>query len=319
MMRVMRSWDAVTSYPEVKGGAVTLGNFDGVHLGHRQILAELQGHAMAVNGPATLVTFEPHPRAVLFPDEAPRRLCLLHDRLTWIREAGVAASLVLPFNRELAACSAEAFTRKLHDAFQFKHMHVGYDFAFGRGREGHSAMLRELGDVLNFTVSEASAFEFHSAVVSSSRIRSLIEAADFKETEALLGRPYEVSGHVCLGDQRGQQIGFPTANLETDQLVHPPAGIYAVWAGVVDAEHHTRYFPAVAYLGYRPTFQGRSLILETHLLDQTMDLYHSRLIVRFVTRIREDRTFKHAEALARQIKKDCAYAASILAHSIAPK
>ncbi|MDQ6975905.1 MAG: riboflavin biosynthesis protein RibF [Mariprofundaceae bacterium] len=313
MMRVMRSWDAVASYPEVQEGAITIGNFDGVHLGHRQIFAELQGHAMAVNGPSTLLTFEPHPRAVLFPDEEPRRLCLLHDRLRWIREAAVSAVLVLPFDRALAQCSAEDFTRKLHDSFHFKHMHVGYDFAFGRDRQGHSAMLRELGDVLNFTVSEAAAFELHGGVVSSSRIRSLIEAADFQEVEALLGRPYEVSGHVCLGEQRGRALGFPTANLETKQLVHPPAGIYAVWAGVLDDAHALHYFPAVAYLGYRPTFQGRTLILETHLLEQDINLYHSRLIVRFVTRIREDRTFKHAEALTRQIKKDCAYAQALLA------
>jgi riboflavin kinase/FMN adenylyltransferase len=301
----MRSWEAVADYPEVQGGAITIGNFDGVHLGHQQVLAELDGHARAVEGPANLVTFEPHPRAVLFPEEAPRRLCLLHDRLSLIRDAGVHSTLVLPFDKALAQWSAETFTRKLHQAFGFKHMHVGYDFAFGRDRQGHSAMLRELGESLHFTVSEANAFELHGGVVSSSRIRSLIEAADFASAEALLGRPYEVSGHVCKGEQRGRTMGFPTANLETEHLVHPPAGIYAVWAGMPEADGTVRYLPAVAYLGYRPTFQGRSLILETHVLDQTLDLYHHRLIVRFVRRIREDRTFKHADALARQIRKDC--------------
>jgi len=305
MMRVMRSWDAVTDYPEVQGGAISIGNFDGVHLGHQQVLAELDGHARAVGGPANLVTFEPHPRAVLFPEEAPRRLCSLHDRLSLIRDTGVHSTLVLAFDKALAQWSAETFTRTLHQAFGFKHMHVGYDFAFGHDRQGHSAMLRELGESLHFTVTEANAFELHGGVVSSSRIRSLIEAADFTAAEGLLGRPYEVSGHVCKGEQRGRTMGFPTANLETEHLVHPPAGIYAVWAGIPDSDGSVRYLPAVAYLGYRPTFQGRSLILETHILDQTLDLYHHRLIVRFVTRIREDRTFKHADALARQIRKDC--------------
>jgi riboflavin kinase/FMN adenylyltransferase len=171
---------------------------------------------------------------------------------------------------------------------------------------------------LNFTVTEANAFELHGGVVSSSRIRSLIEAADFAAVEALLGRPYEVSGHVCKGEQRGRTIGFPTANLETDCLVHPPAGIYAVWAGVLHADGSVHYLPAVAYLGYRPTFQGRSLILETHILDETLDLYHHRLIVRFVTRMREDRTFKHADALAKQIRKDCDAARQHLATIVAP-
>lgn len=313
MMRVMRSWDAVAEHPELQGGAITIGNFDGVHLGHRQILAELQGHALDVGGPSIVVTFEPHPRAVLFPDEAPRRLCLLHERLEWLRDAGANAVLVLAFDRALAQCTAEVFARKLHDSFQFKHMHVGYDFAFGHDRQGHSEILRTLGETLNFTVSTAAAFELHGAVVSSSRIRSLIEAADFSKVESLIGRPYVISGHVGKGDQRGRSLGFPTANLETENLVHPPAGIYAVWAGVLNEEGIMKHLPAVAYLGYRPTFQGRTLILETHILGrEDFNLYHSRLSVHFVQRIREDRTFKHADALARQISKDCEAAERIL-------
>ncbi len=311
-MRVMRHWHSISQHPELHGCALTIGNFDGVHLGHRQILAELRGHALNANGKACVVTFEPHPRAVLFPDEAPRRLGHLHDRLEWLRQCGVDGVLVLPFNHELAACSAETFTRRLHENFGFKHIHVGYDFAFGHDRQGHSDMLRQLGEQLSFTVSEAAAFELHGGVVSSSRIRSLIEAADFAAAEALLGRPYEVSGHVCKGEQRGRSLGFPTANLTTEELVHPPAGIYAVWAGISDQQQAVRYLPAVSYLGYRPTFQGRSLILETHLLDQQCDLYHQRLRVRFVQRIREDRSFRGAEALARQIRKDCDNARALL-------
>ncbi len=315
-MRVMRGWQSVAEHPELHGGALTIGNFDGVHLGHRQILRELRQHAPA-GGACCVVTFEPHPRAVLFPEEAPRRLGRLHDRLEWLRASGIDGVLVLHFDRQLASCSALAFAERLYDVFSFRHIHVGYDFAFGRGREGHGEMLRELGRRLRFSVSESEPFELYGGVVSSSRIRSLIEAADFSLAAKLLGRPYEVSGHVCKGEQRGRRLGFPTANLETDELVHPPAGIYAVWAGV-PGKTGIRYDPAVSYLGYRPTFQGRSLILETHLLDQDVDLYHRRLHVCFVQRIREDRSFHDAKALARQIRKDCDAARALLREHAPP-
>lgn len=302
-MKILRSWRADGALH----GAVTVGNFDGVHLGHEQILAETRGHALDVGGPAIAVTFEPHPRKILFPKETPRRLCHLHEKLELLSQAGMDAVLLLHFSREIATWSAETFIRRLHQTLRFRHIHAGYDFAFGHNREGDVLLLRTLGEELGFTVSEAAAFELHGAVVSSSRIRSAIEAADFDLARDLLGRPYSISGHVGKGDARGRKLGFPTANLDVKDLAHPPAGVYAVWA-----ECEGCRWPAVAYFGYRPTFAGRTLILETHILNDQPDLYKKRLKVSFVARIREDRAFRTPEDLIRQIAKDCDAARQIL-------
>jgi len=306
-MRIFRSWKTAAKDSSIRLGAVTVGNFDGVHMGHQQVLAELKGHALAVHGPAVAVTFEPHPRAVLYPKEAPRRLCHLHERLNLIKEAGVDAVLLMHFGLEMAAWTPEKFIRRLHDSINFRHMHVGYDFAFGHDRAGDTADLRNLADELKYTVSEAAAFEMHDAVVSSSRIRSAIEAADFDLTSDLLGRPFSISGHVGRGDGRGRQLGFPTANLDLRDLAHPPPGIYAV-----HTECRGESWNGAAYLGFRPTFGGRTMRLETHVLDDSPDFYKKRLTVTFVRRIREDRAFKVHADLTTQIAKDCQAARKIL-------
>jgi len=308
-MKVIHSWAITKADTSIHGGAVTIGNFDGVHMGHEQVLAETRGHALDVHGPAIAVTFEPHPRAVLFPEETPRRLCHLHERLEGLKHAGMDATLLLHFNAELAAWPAERFIRQLHESLRFRHIHAGYDFAFGHDRKGDAEVLRSLGEELGFTVSVAEAFEMHGAVVSSSRIRSSIEAADFKLAEELLGHPYAISGHVGKGEQRGRKLGFPTANLDVRDLAHPPIGIYAV-----HAESGERRWNGAAYFGYRPTFKGRTLMLETHVFDDAPDLYKHRLKVTFVERIREDRAFTAPDDLARQIAEDCKAARRILTH-----
>ena len=305
-MQVLHTWEEAEA-AGIVAGALTVGNFDGVHMGHQQVLAELKGHAEVAGGASVVVTFEPHPRAVLFPEESPRRLGHVHERLQHLERLGVDVVLLLEFNRELAAWTAEKFAQALYRAFHFRHMHVGYDFAFGRGREGQIADLRRMGDAQGFTVSEASAFEMLGAVVSSSRVRSAIEAADFAMAEQLLGRTYAISGEVLHGEQRGRAMNFPTANVDVAGLAHPPVGIYAVRASV-GAEH----WLGAAYLGYRPTFQGRTLLLETHLLDASLDLYGKILEVSFVRRIREDRTFTGADDLSVQIAQDCDAARTIL-------
>jgi len=304
-MRLFRTWHA---WPDAwRGGAVTIGNFDGVHLGHGQIIAETRGHALEVGGPAVAVTFEPHPRAVLFPAEAPRRLCHLHERLERLDTYGLDAVLLLHFNQQIARWSADHFVRQLHRTLGFRHVHAGYHFAFGQGRGGDAQLLRRLGEELGFTVTVAQPFELAGGIVSSSRVRSAVEAADFRLAECLLGRPYSISGHVAHGDKRGRQLGFPTANLPVRGLVHPPIGVYAV-----HAEAHGRRWDGAAYLGYRPTFGGRTLVLETHVFDDAPNLYRQRLRVTFVARVREDRAFSSPEDLREQIRQDCIAARMIL-------
>ncbi|MDQ6990751.1 MAG: bifunctional riboflavin kinase/FAD synthetase [Mariprofundaceae bacterium] len=306
-MQVFHSWDEAKN-AHILGGAITVGNFDGVHMGHQQVLAELKGHAEAVEGTSIVVTFEPHPRAILFPKESPRRLGHVSERLQCLEKAGVDAVLLLPFNKELSTWSAEKFSQTLYETFQFKHMHVGYDFAFGHDRQGHINDLRLLGEKNGFTVSEAAAFEMLGAVVSSSRVRSAIEAADFDMARKLLGRHYSISGEVLHGDKRGREMNFPTANVDVQGLAHPPVGIYAVRAST---SHKT--WNGAAYLGYRPTFNGRTLLLETHVLDDSPDLYGQILTVECIQRIREDRKFTGAHDLALQIAEDCEAARKILA------
>ena len=303
MKRLLRHWQGL----KVPAGAVTIGNFDGVHLGHQQVLAETRGHAEAAGGPAVAVTFEPHPRAVLYPKEEPRRLCRLHERLELLFAAGMDAVLLLRFTKELAAMPAEAFIRRLHAALRFRHLHVGYDFAFGHGRRGDARLLARLGEELGFATTQAAPFAKLGAVVSSSRIRSAVEAADFALAEALLGRPYTISGHVGRGDQRGRLLGFPTANLDPTGLAHPPPGVYAVRAWT-----RNQRWNGAAYLGYRPTFGGRRLVLEVHLFDDHPELYKQRLTVAFVARIREDRAFASKDELIAQIVADCEAARRVL-------
>lgn len=311
-MLILRSFSAAAK-AGLDGCAITIGNFDGVHMGHQQVLAELNGHAAAVarqrGGAAksVAITFEPHPRAFLYPKEAPRRLSHLHERLDHLKTAGIDAVLLLHFNRELASMSAEDFITTIFHSLKFRHIHVGYDFAFGKDRQGQAGMMRKLGDSHDFTVSEASAFAMHGAVVSSSRIRSAIEAADFELASTLLGRCYSISGRIGHGDKRGREMGFPTANIQVKDLTHPPVGIYAAWA-----EYDGKTVQSAAYLGYRPTFDGRTLLLETHLLDTSENLYGKRIKVHFVQRIREDRSFISADDLAQQIRSDCLAAKTIL-------
>ena len=305
-MKIFHSWDEAKD-SDIRGGAITVGNFDGVHMGHEQVLAETRGHAINANGPTIVVTFEPHPRAVLYPEEAPRRLCHLQEKLQYLEAEGVDAVLLLEFTKELAGWPAERFSTTLLETFAFNHIHVGYDFAFGHDREGHVDDLRTLGDEAGFTVSVAAAFEMMGAVVSSSRIRSAVEAADFELANKLLGRDYSIAGTVLHGEKRGRQMNFPTANVDVADLAHPPVGIYAVRANTRD-----KAWKGAAYLGYRPTFKGRTLLLETHLLDDSPDLYDQCLNVSFIKRIREDRKFTGHADLASQIAKDCDAAREIL-------
>ncbi|MDX8384261.1 MAG: bifunctional riboflavin kinase/FAD synthetase [Ghiorsea sp.] len=307
-MQIIRSF-AAAQQANLQDCAITIGNFDGVHMGHQQVLAELKGHALAMGqaSKSVVITFEPHPRAFLYPAEAPRRLSHLHERLEYLKQAGVDAVLLLHFNAELAAKSAEEFMHTLQDCLGFKHIHVGYDFAFGKNRQGQADMMRKLGDTHDFTVSEAAAFAMFDGIVSSSRIRSSIEAADFTLANTLLGRQYSISGRVGHGEKRGRKMGFPTANLQVKDLTHPPVGIYAAWA-----EYEGKKVKSATYLGYRPTFDGRTLLLEAHLLDTQQDLYGKRIKVHFVQRIREDRAFVSMDILRQQIAEDCAAAHLIL-------
>ncbi len=279
----------------------TIGNFDGVHLGHRTILARVVQRARELQAQAVAVTFEPHPLAVLRPEAALPRLTTPEQKLALLADCGLDAAVVLPFTREFAAMRARDFvTRYFCQGLRVREVVVGHDYAFGRGREGNIDLLKEMGQGHGFTVQVVWAVEVDGAVVSSSLVRALLRLGQVDQARDLLGRPYGVVGEVVRGKGRGAAVlGVPTANIRPANELLPATGIYAVWV-----RRGAKTLPGVANVGTCPTFENGELSLEVHLLGFNGDLYGETLEVDFVARLREERCFRSVDALAAQIKKD---------------
>ena len=288
--------------------ALTIGVFDGVHLGHRHVLSLLAAEASERGLGTAVMTFDPHPLTVVAPDAAPRLLTTVDQRLELLAAMGVDRTAVLPFSDRVRSLSPAAFvTEILRDALDARIVAVGEDFRFGRDRTGNVEFLREMGEGVGFETIVVSLVGDDSPV-SSTRIRRLVADGDVAAAAVLLGRHHEVRGEVVRGDGRGASIGIPTANLDLpDGVAVPARGVYAVRVGVADEEH-----PGVANIGVRPTFGGEEETLEVHLLSGGRDLYGSGLAVRFVDRIRDERRFDGIEALVAQIGSDIGEARRIL-------
>ena len=289
---------------------LTLGNFDGVHRGHQEILATAVRHAAEKDAQPAVLTFEPHPIAVLAPDKAPPIIQSLHDRLETIRDHGIATVVLQRFTREFAAMDPEAFVRDfLLRHVELAHIVVGYNVNFGRDRAGTSETLRTLGVRLGFGVDVVGPVVADGEEVSSTRLRDAIRQGDMPRVRRLLGRPYAFRGRVVTGDRRGRTLGFPTANLHLKPgLLIPPDGVYAVLADVDGTERR-----GVLNVGIRPTFGGRRRTIEAHLLDFDGDLYRRWLVVRVVERLRGEATFAGPDALRAAIADDIARARGVLA------
>lgn len=296
---------------------LTIGNFDGVHIGHRAILRTVVERAHALDGAAIVYTFDPHPRKVLQPQTAPRLLATLDQKLEWLAEAGIDHVVIEPFTREFAGTDPERFVRDyLHARFRPLEVYVGYDFHFGKDREGSMRLLSEMGPRLGFAVTIVPEVTIGDEDVNSTRIRALLAEGDVELAARLLGRLYTVRGRVVEGDRRGHALGFPTANLETENEVLPASGVYAARVRRVDAEEGEGVSPArpaVANLGHRPTFGGDlRFVIEAHLIDFEGDLYGERLDLGFVKRLREEQRFEGPEALREQIARDVDAARAVL-------
>jgi len=290
---------------------LTLGNFDGVHLGHQEILRRLVLQARALGGSAIVLTFQPHPTAVLAPARAPRLITDWRTRVNLIAAMGVDAIIVQHFTRAFAAVSADEFVRRfLVDGLGVRAVVVGHRVSFGHNRTGGAETLRQLGGRWNFGVEVIGPVEVSGMLVSSSAVREAISVGDFERARTLLGRVFSVAGRVIHGHHRGQVLGFPTANLRIPDLVLPPDGVYAVRALVKGVPRE-----GVANLGFNPTFQQHERSLETHLFDLNDDLYGQRMEVRFVRRLRGEAKFPTVQALAEQIARDAAAARTALAAS----
>jgi riboflavin kinase / FMN adenylyltransferase len=293
---------------------LTLGNFDGVHLGHQAIIQRAVERAHALGVATVVLTFEPHPIAVLAPDRAPPIIQPLHDRLATLRALGVDAVVLQRFTRTFAALDPEAFVRDfLVRHVTLRHVVVGYNVNFGRDRAGSGETLRALGPRFGFGVDVVGPVVAGGEQVSSTRLRDVLGAGDMRGARTLLGRPYAFRGRVVVGDRRGRTLGFPTANLHLKPgLLLPPDGVYAVTAAI-----DGRREPGVLNIGVRPTFGGRRRTIEAHFLDVSPDLYGRWLVVELIERLRDEAVFAGPEALRAAITADVARARTVLAAEIA--
>lgn len=287
----------------------TLGNFDGVHIGHREILSRVVSDARSRGGRAIVITFHPHPISVLAADRAPAPICSLADRLRSFREAGMDLALVQRFTPEFSRMDAAAFVeRYLVRGLGLEKIIIGHNVSFGQGRGGNAERLTELGQGLGFEVEVVGPVALGETRVSSSIIRQLLRAGDVAGARAMLGAPYGIGGRVVSGKKRGRTIGFPTANLRPDQEPLVPDGVYAA-----RVEHPGGASLAVANLGTNPTFGDLTQrSLEAHLLDFSGDLYGKRLRVELVERIRGEAKFASIDALVMQIRRDAERARELL-------
>jgi riboflavin kinase / FMN adenylyltransferase len=300
-------WNELDAFPTGREPLVaTIGNFDGVHLGHRAILASVTAAAKARSARSLLITFDPHPLAVVAPSRRPRLLQTRRQKLETLEDARIDGVLILPFDRELASLDGESFFGEfLAQRLQFASVHVGRNFRFGRARGGDLRVLEAIGRDRGFSVVGVPPVEIAGETVSSSAIRAAIEEGDVERARAMLGRPFAVTGEVIRGDGRGRTLEFPTANLAVENETIPRRGVY-----VTETVAFASRFPSVTNVGVRPTFGGTTLSVETHLLDVDEDLYGERLEVRFLARLRDERTFRGAAELADQIARDRAAASS---------
>ena len=289
---------------------LTVGNFDGVHLGHRAIVETVVDRAKALRGQAVVYTFDPHPRKVLQPSRAPLLLTTLEQKIELLELAGVDAVIVEPFTLEFAKTSPEAFIREnLHARIRPVEVYVGDDFHFGRDRQGSMRTLTEMGPRLGFSVTIIPEVTVDEGDVNSTRIRELLAEARLEEAAAMLGRPYTVRGLVVEGDRRGRSLGFPTANLDPENEILPGTGVYAGSVRLLDAGDPPcdGEWPAVVNVGTRPTFHDSGRVLaEAHLIDFDGDLYGRRVEISFRFHLRPERRFDDVEALRQQISADVA-------------
>lgn len=291
------------------GSCLTIGNFDGVHLGHAKLLQRVRDRAAATAMVPMALTFDPHPRNVLAGHAAPPAITTLDQKLECFKANGIQVAVILPFTRELAAMSAEDFVRDVLVAgLRLKHLVIGYDYAFGKGRQGDFEVLTALGQRYGFTVERLDPVIINGAVVSSTRIRDMIRAGQVWEVRPLLGRYHQVGGTVVHGFRRGRKLGFPTANLAPTEELLPMPGVYAVWV-----EYGGAIRPGVANVGKNPTFGENALTVEAHLLDFKGNIYDKPIRVHFVQRLRAEKRFSGPDELSKRIREDIGLARMILA------
>lgn len=296
--------------PRQQGGVLTIGNFDGVHLGHQELIARTMEKAEQLGVPSVVMTFEPHAFEFFSRDNVTiPRLTRFREKFHGIAACGVDNVLVIPFNQQLAELSAREFVvQVIYEKLKPKHIVVGDDFHFGHKRQGNIALLVEMGQALGFTVEALPTVQIDGERVSSTRVRKVLGEGNLALVGELLDHPYWMQGRVRHGDQRGRTIGFPTANIFLQRHLTPVKGVYVVKMRGLDPARPEKAWPGVANIGQRPTFDGTRTILEVHLLDFNKDIYGRYVEVEFCEKVRDEAKYPNFEALKEQIAKDVQFA-----------
>ncbi|MGH8119023.1 MAG: bifunctional riboflavin kinase/FAD synthetase [Gammaproteobacteria bacterium] len=288
-----------------RGCVATIGNFDGLHLGHQAVIRQLHEVAADCGLPAAVVIFEPQPQEFLAPDRAPARLMRLRDKIEWLARHDADRLLCLRFNRGLAECTPRQFVeRVLVAGLAVKHLIVGDDFRFGKNREGGYDTLVKLAGQSGYQVDHTTTCAIEGGRVSSTRVREALASGDMQLAARLLGRPYAISGRVIHGDKRGRELGYPTINMDLHRLRSPVVGIFVSRVHGLGTESS----PAVTSVGNRPMFAGTRMLVETHLLDYAGDAYGANIQVELLQKLREEEMFRNNSELQQQIERDIAMA-----------
>ncbi|MGE4545147.1 MAG: bifunctional riboflavin kinase/FAD synthetase [Pedobacter sp.] len=297
-MKIIHNLEELTS--PIDNAVVTIGNFDGIHLGHREIFRRVVRRSRDVGGTSVVYTFVPHPLKIVAPEHAPALINTYPEKEKLIEASCIDVLICAPFTRELAELPAHRFVREiLVEKIGLSHLVVGYDYLFGKDRSGDIQLLRRMGEYLGFTVEVLEPIATHGQVYSSTRVREMIRQGQVSEVVEVLGRHYTFEGKVVHGFGRGAKLGFPTANLKTDKELMPCPGVYAVKVKRGDVLHD-----GVLNLGQNPTFCAAGSFIEVHLLDFEADLYGENLRVYFVERLRDEKCFDGPEALRAAIGED---------------
>lgn len=298
-MRVCNLLNDITA--PFENAVVTIGNFDGVHLGHREIFRRLKLRARELNGTSVIVTFDPHPLTVVAPDRKPWLINTISEKITLIDASGVDILLIIPFDAVFASISANDFVEKiLVGKIGLKHLIIGYDYAFGKGRKGDFSLLESIGQRLGYSVEELPPITDGSEIYSSSLIRRMILDGKVREVVHYLGRNFSVAGTVVKGCGRGKGLGFPTANIQTEKELIPSDGVYAVKVKLDD-----NYYDGACNIGSNPTFGTALKSVEVHIFDFDRDIYGQELRVYFMERLRSESRFSSIDELKVAIASDC--------------
>lgn len=297
----MKVYSGYQTLPEpLSASVVAVGNFDGVHQGHREIISRLKARAKQLHIPSVILTFSPHPVKLLVPHLAPPLINTYEQKRQLLSSLGVDIMLEEPFTRAYASYSPEQFvTSVLQQSLHAKEIFVGYDFTFGRGGKANVETLRHLGEPYKLKINCIEPLSFSGITASSTKVRAFVHEGQMEGAQLLLNRHFSLTGIVEEGEQRGRQLGFPTANLSTEQELLPKRGVYACWT-----EFEGQMYPTATNIGIRPTFSELRPTIEAHLIDFRGNLYQKKMTVHFVKKLRDERAFSSIHTLKEQIEQD---------------